>query len=198
MELKPRIIKMAVVGSGGSGKTTLASRLATGIFVDKKMTIGFDVESWTVVPDGSGAIKVSCFDFGGQRQFRFFQGSLMTGAHAALIIVDCTSFHSLLEIDEWLPMIQHMPDWRKILVGTKIDLQCTVSEDDILEEAEKLGVHSVRVSSKTGENIEKLESLLIQIIKTVGLQTQELQLDSYPVRSRRPFAHSEDRDSSLK
>lgn len=131
------------------------------------MTVGFDVESWTIVPNDSGAIRVSCFDFGGQKQFRFFQGSLLTGAHLVLIVVDCTNFHTLLEIDEWLPMIDHIPNERKILVGTKIDQPCFVSKEDISEMAERMQIHSLMVSSKSGENINELVELLRRIMKTI-------------------------------
>ncbi|MHA2142851.1 MAG: Rab family GTPase [Candidatus Thorarchaeota archaeon] len=163
----PRVVKLAVVGAGGAGKTTLISRLITGSFISHKMTVGFDVESWTVVPDGTNAVKVSCFDLGGQKQFRFFQGALVTGAKAALILVDCTAFHSLLEVYEWMPMISRIPNGRKVLVGTKIDLPCVVSTEDLQEQAEKLGIHSVMVSSKTGKNFDELVNLLCHMIEDV-------------------------------
>ncbi|MFW9848795.1 MAG: GTP-binding protein [Candidatus Thorarchaeota archaeon] len=165
MTTRPDIVKLAVVGSGGAGKTTLISRLVTGSFISHKMTVGFNVESWTAVPDGINAITVSCFDLGGQRQFRFFQGALVTGANAALIIIDCTSFHSLLEVSEWLPMLSRIPDSRKILVGTKIDQPCVVTREDLHEQAEKLSIRCVMVSSKTGENFDELVDMLCRMFE---------------------------------
>ncbi|MFW9814255.1 MAG: GTP-binding protein [Candidatus Thorarchaeota archaeon] len=162
-----RSVKLAVIGSGGAGKSTLITRLSTGIYVDRKMTVGIDIETWTIVPNDSGAIRVSCFDFGGQKQFRFFQGSLMIGANLLLIVVDCSNFHSFLEIHDWLPMAEHIPNERKVLVGTKIDQPCVVTEEDISEMAEKLGVQFVMVSSKTGENLDELTELLRHIMKMV-------------------------------
>ncbi|MHA1938515.1 MAG: Rab family GTPase [Candidatus Thorarchaeota archaeon] len=163
----PKVVKLAVVGAGGAGKTTLISRLITGSFISHKMTVGFDVESWTAVPNGENAVKVSCFDFGGQKQFRFFQGALVTGAKIALILVDCTSFHSLLEVHEWMPMISQIPNGRKVLVGTKIDLPCVVSSEDLQEQAERLSIHHMMVSSKTGENFDNLVNLLCHMIDEV-------------------------------
>lgn len=152
-----KLMKLAVVGDGGVGKSTLISRLATGAFIDKKMTIGFDVESWTICTNSdSEAIKIACFDFGGQKQFRFFQGSLIIGAKAALIVFDCNSFLSLTKIREWMELIVGVPDDKKLLVGTKVDMGFGISLEDIKEVANGYSIDYVLVSSKTGENFNQL------------------------------------------
>lgn len=162
-----KLVKLAVVGDGGVGKSTLISRLATGTFVDKTMTIGFDVESWTVTTNGDGALKVCMFDFGGQQQFRFFQGSLMMGAKAALVVFDCTSFRSLLQIDEWLEMISAVPNDKKILVGTKIDVADEIDEEGIREFAQEHDMEFILVSSKTGDNFDTLLEKLREICASI-------------------------------
>jgi small GTP-binding protein len=152
-----KIVKLAVVGDGGVGKSTLISRLATGEFIDKNMTIGFDVESWTISTNSdSEAIKVACFDFGGQKQFRFFQGSLIIGAKAALIVFDCNSYMSLMKIREWMDLLVGVPDDRKLLVGTKLDMGSGIPKEDIQEIAEEYGINYILISSKTGENFSQL------------------------------------------
>jgi len=152
-----KIVKLAVVGDGGVGKSTLISRLATGEFIDKNMTVGFDVESWTISTNSdSEAIKVACFDFGGQKQFRFFQGSLILGAKAALIVFDCNSYMSLMKIREWMSLIVGVPDNNKLLVGTKIDMGSGIPIEDIQEIADEYGIDFILISSKTGENFYQL------------------------------------------
>lgn len=162
-----KLVKLAVVGDGGAGKSTLISRLVTGEFLDKSMTVGFDVESWTVSTDESQAMKVALFDFGGQKQFRFFQGSLILGAKVALIVFDCCSFNSLFKIREWMDLISAIPNDRKLLVGTKMDAGTKISCEDVKEVANELGIDYLTVSSKTGENIdllvEKLREMLVDI-----------------------------------
>ncbi len=162
-EAPQKVVKLAVVGDGGAGKSTLISRLATGDFLDRTMTIGFDVESWTITTD-AGSMKAALFDFGGQAQFRFFQGSLILGAKAALIVFDCCSFNSLLKVREWMELIQAIPNERKLLVGTKIDASVQVSFEDIRELAEELGIDFIAVSSKTGENMDGLVDRLARIL----------------------------------
>jgi small GTP-binding protein len=160
-----KLVKLAIVGDGGVGKSTLISRLATGEFIDKNMTIGFDVESWTISTNGdSEAIKVACFDFGGQKQFRFFQGSLILGAKAALIVFDCNSYMSLMKIREWMDLLAGVPDDRKLLVGTKMDIGSSIPSEDIQEIADEYGIEYVRISSKTGENFDRLIERLKEIV----------------------------------
>jgi small GTP-binding protein len=158
---------LAVLGEGGSGKSTLIARLVTGEFLDKSMTVGFDVETWTVQESDAGCIKLVMFDFGGQKQFRFFQGSLIMGAKAALLVFDCCSYHSMIRIHDWLGMLEAIPDEHKILVGTKIDVGGSISDEEISSFAKELNLAYVTVSSKTGQNfdvlIEKLHNILISL-----------------------------------
>jgi small GTP-binding protein len=162
-----KLVKLAVVGDGGVGKSTLISRLATGEFIDKNMTIGFDVESWTITTNSdTEAIKIACFDFGGQKQFRFFQGSLIIGAKVALIVFDCNSYLSLIKIREWMDLLVGIPPDRRLLVGTKMDLGFGISHEDIQEITNEYNIDYILISSKTGENfdylIEKLKSMVYE------------------------------------
>ncbi|TFH09019.1 MAG: GTP-binding protein [Candidatus Thorarchaeota archaeon] len=160
-----KIVKLAVVGDGGVGKSTLISRLATGEFIDKNMTVGFDVESWTIsTNDDSEAIKVACFDFGGQKQFRFFQGSLILGSKIALIVFDCNSYRSLTKIGEWMDLLNGVPNDKKLLVGTKLDVGTCITDKDIQKIADEFGIDYILVSSKTGENFQQLISQLTVMV----------------------------------
>ncbi len=67
------VVKVAIVGEGGSGKTTIATRIVTGQFVETMMTVGVNIETWTIADeDIGGTIRAAVFDLGGQPQFRFF------------------------------------------------------------------------------------------------------------------------------
>jgi small GTP-binding protein len=151
------VVKLAIVGDGGVGKSTLISRLTTGEYIESKMTIGFDMESWTITTNENGeAIKVACFDFGGQPQFRFFQGSLILGAKVALIVFDCSSYRSLEKIREWMDLLAGVPNSKKLLVGTKLDVGSCIADEDIQQIADDLGIDYILISSKTGENFPQL------------------------------------------
>ncbi len=163
--MSTRVVKVAFVGSGGAGKTSLASRLVTGEFVQTMMTVGINIQTWSISDEESGGnVKVAMFDMGGQPQFRFFQASLLVGTHAVLIVVDMTRPRSLFEVDSWLPLIQHIPRTRWLLVGNKCDEQSQVTEDDLRQTAEMLGVKYVIVSAKTGQDIPRLIEVLVSLI----------------------------------
>ena len=149
-------MKLAILGAGGSGKSTLITRLVTGNFIETDMTVGFDVESWVIDTGNNQFVKVAMFDMGGQHQFRFFQDSLIIGAKIALLVFDSTSFRSLMQIAEWMDMAESIPLDRRLLVGTKIDVEDAIDEEDVKEYAQSLGIDYILVSSKTGENVEKL------------------------------------------
>lgn len=158
-------MKIVLVGAGGVGKSCISSRIVTGDFIDQSMTIGMNVDSWTIVEeDDNAVIKASVFDMGGQSQFRSFQEGLVTGADALLVVFDMTSFESLMQIDEWLPLVETIPRDRWILIGNKIDDETAMDEEELIQKANELGVKHIQVSAKTGENFDKLELMVEKIL----------------------------------
>ncbi|MDF1540656.1 MAG: GTP-binding protein, partial [Candidatus Thorarchaeota archaeon] len=148
----------------GCGKSTIASRLSTGTFVDHKMTIGLGIDSWTSIDTEEGIeVHASIFDLGGQEHFRFFHEGLATGAHIILLVFDLNRFKSLFDLNEWIPIIEQIPRDRWILVGTKLDETRFVGDEDIQEKANDLNIPWVTVSAKTGANFEKLLHLITAI-----------------------------------
>jgi small GTP-binding protein len=155
-----------MIGSGGCGKSTIASRLVTGSFLDQTMTRGLDVDTWSIVGrENDARITAAIFDLGGQEHFRFLHEDLAQGAHMVLLVFDVSRFKTMMEIDEWLGMIEHIPRDKWILVGNKTDLEATIEESDIKAKAEELGIRYVLVSTKTGDNFEDLANSVKQILR---------------------------------
>lgn len=161
--------KVIIVGSGAVGKTTLATRLITGEFIETQMTVGLSVETWTVEDASDGtAIKIVSFDLGGQNQFRFFQTEFVKGAQFAIIVMDVTRYESFIDLEEWLRFVEQVPEHCRVLVGNKIDLPRVVSDDDIRNFAEEHNLKFVYVSTVTGEGIKELERVIWESLKDDG------------------------------
>lgn len=164
--MSTQTVKVALVGCGAAGKTSIASRLSTGAYIETLMTVGFNVETWSVTKEGGeDLIKAALFDFGGQEQFRFFQAGLMKGAKAVILCVDVTRFMSLMELDEWFPLIENIPKKQWILVANKIDESGIVTEDVVKEKAQEIGIPYLMISAKTGEGFDKLVEVLSELVR---------------------------------
>jgi small GTP-binding protein len=168
-----------MVGSGGAGKTTIASRLATGEYLDTTITVGLGVETWSNHDEDSGVeIKASCFDFGGQEQFRFFQSSLLGGTQVVLLVMDLTQFRSYNEIDSWIELVSHVNKDNWVLVANKLDEPNTaLTEMDVAEKANELGVPYIMLSAKTGKNFHVLEKTLETLMKSTGNGSDSIQIN---------------------
>ncbi|TXT57817.1 MAG: hypothetical protein BAJATHORv1_10525 [Candidatus Thorarchaeota archaeon] len=157
--------KLVLVGTGGVGKSCISARLVTGEFIDQSMTVGMNVDSWTIVEeDDNAVIRTSIFDMGGQDRFRSFQNGLVSGADALLVVFSVNSFESFLQIDDWLELVREIPRERWVLVGNKIDEESSVPDAEIERRASELGVKSIKISAKTGENFDQLEAMLEGIL----------------------------------
>ncbi|MHA1543190.1 MAG: Rab family GTPase, partial [Candidatus Hodarchaeales archaeon] len=80
------------------------------------------------------------------------------GAHAAFLIFDKTRRESFTNIKKWIEDIdrrnpQGIP---KILIGNKSDLSfdLEVTDEEIQEYSERLGLEYIETSAKTGENVD--------------------------------------------
>ena len=154
-------VKIALLGAGGVGKSTIASRLVTGSYVDKKMTVGLDFESWCLRDtNGDALVRASLFDLGGQEQFRFFQEEFLKGSLLVLIVFDVSRFPTFFDIDDWLKMIKEIPRDRCLLIGNKVDEGFSVPMEQIQNKADELGVECILISTKTGKNFNQLVDFL--------------------------------------
>ncbi len=162
---KTYVRKLVLVGAGGVGKTSIATRLITSKFTEPKMTVGLNVESWTVEDESGVSVKVVSFDLGGQQQFRFFQQGLVSGAHLAVVVYDVTRYESFMELDGWLDMIRDVPAGKKILVANKADLGSIVPDEEGRRFAETNDMEFVVVSAKSGKGFEELERAIWKGLK---------------------------------
>jgi GTPase SAR1 family protein len=166
-DTKPGIVKLAVIGAVTAGKSTLIAKLVTGAYIDSSLEMGVDVSSWMISVDEFTSIEASLFEFDEHEELEFFQAAAVTGARIALIVFDCSSFESLLAVEEWVGMASNIPRDRKLFVGTKLDLCDDVDYDAIHKITSRHGIDFLLVSSKEGTNIGTLARRLGEMAQRV-------------------------------
>lgn len=183
--LKPNNLKIAILGEGGIGKTTLCktySRQQT--FLDTKQTIAVEFHVTRRILQGE-EYKIQIWDLGGQKQFRemgVFR-NYCRGIQGAIACFDLTDIETLFIIPEWLEFIP--PNIPVILVGTKADL--TGVDDFILEEVRDIVNNSdivefIETSAMSYDTIEQVfQKLLSRIIDSIshGLDIPKLIATKY-------------------
>jgi small GTP-binding protein len=161
---KKFILKILTAGEGGVGKTTLLHRFVEGQFsAETKMTIG--VEFFLKETNINGQhCTLQLWDFGGQERFRFLLESYVLGAKGALLMFDLTRPITLDNLEQWVNIVRKSdPDLPVIFLGTKNDLVEEIMVDD--DYARNFKDHFnlfdyLRISSKSGENVEKAFEIL--------------------------------------
>ena len=154
---KPILVKTITTGDGGVGKTTLLHRYVEGHFLaETRITLGVDFFLKEVKTDRK-KILFQIWDFGGQQHFRSLLSNYARGARGALLLFDLTRPSSLDQIEQWVDICRRdNPDIPILLLGTKLDLEDSISIDDEYAKAFTKDFNFfnyLKVSSKTGENV---------------------------------------------
>ncbi|MHA1684796.1 MAG: Rab family GTPase [Candidatus Heimdallarchaeaceae archaeon] len=162
------ICKIVVAGDGGVGKTTLIYRL---IGSDKivKLTPGISIESLKVALSDDLQADIVFWDMGGQKQFRFFQQDFFECANIILLVFDLNRYSSFLNLyGEWMKMIKEsgiMASSHQVLVGNKLDLGQSISDEEIDNFAQKYNMPFFKISAKEGQGIKELEQHLHNVVQ---------------------------------
>ncbi len=162
--IEPITIKIAILGDGNVGKTSLVNRFLKDTFPKKYIpTIGSiilkkDYKLKDVV------IKVNFWDLGGQRSFNPLNPSFYTNVDAAYLVFDLTKPEETLN-DVKTVYLKNLEKFAKdcqvILAGNKLDL---ISIEKDLKGIKKYlteDVPLVITSAKNGENVADTFELLI-------------------------------------
>jgi len=165
---KKFILKILTAGEGGVGKTTLLHRYVEGRFsAETKMTIGVEFFLKESVINGEHC-TLQLWDFGGQQRFRFLLESYVLGAKGALLMFDLTRPMTLDNLEQWVNICRKgNPNLPILFIGTKLDLsnEIMVDDDYALSFKDHFNLFDyLRISSKSGENVENAFKLLTKKI----------------------------------
>ena len=155
-------------GGETTEKTSLVKALDSPFFPqDHKLTIGVDFYTKTTEYKGR-KVKLKIWDLSSEHRFRHLLHQYVKGANAALLLFNITNRLSLNRFPEWTQIIRnHVEDIPIMLVGTKLHLakQRAVTKEDAIQVVQPHNVSGyIEVSSKTGQNVEKLFDIITEIL----------------------------------
>ena len=163
----PVNIKLAVLGEGEVGKTSVVKAFLGEEIPDRYLpTIGNETHKKDyIIKKTENVIRVSLWDFGGQRGFNPFNPTLYANIDIALFVFDLTRPKETLKNikSEFLEHVNRYSEEVLILyVGNKLDLlssdnQVKTSLEDFLGKKD----HVILMSAKTRENVNECFELTI-------------------------------------
>lgn len=173
--------KIALIGDGGVGKTSIRTKfLGKGFKATYMETVGADFSTSTIYLEKNTEkipITFQIWDLAGQPKFEKIRQLFYDGSQGLIFVFDLTRLDSLENIKNWVEEaikngVMGIP---VLLIGNKYDLQetglvCCEPDDDLKLaqyikknlNKEKMPVHNIRTSAKTGYNIEEAFHLLAE------------------------------------
>lgn len=171
-------IKIVVVGTSGTGKTSFCKRYITGNFNEEYKATVLSEYQFKIFNHKGHDYKIHIWDLAGQDKCIYTSKVFVKGAHGCLILCDITNPETMTQTLKWKKSINEnalfvdgspLPS---ILVQNKIDLASSEeleNTEEVKAFAENNGfVSYARTSCKDGTGIEEtMENFLADIIDRV-------------------------------
>ncbi len=172
-----RIIRVAVIGSGGVGKTTCIQS-----FIDRKfdartrITVGIDILTKTLNIDGN-KVTILFYDMGGAPRFRCIRELFYKKLHAIVIMGDLARRFSIYEMRALVPEIVHAAKDDELcciaIVGNKYDVS-TADRQVVRElqhfrdliEGENIARKSFTMMT-SAKDLDSIDTLFISLVRCV-------------------------------
>jgi small GTP-binding protein len=170
-----------MLGDSGVGKTTFLYRFLEDKFdPNTKMTVGPEVYA-DFIEIKNEKIPIEIWDIGGVTRFRFLIPDFCKRLDGAILMFDLTRISTLDNIRDWVKYVRDTnPSAPILLVGAKLDLieDIEVKEDYAISYLKPLNLSGyMKISSKTGENVDKVFDTLSKSILPIIAEVPEIKFD---------------------
>ncbi|MBN2230062.1 MAG: GTP-binding protein [Candidatus Thorarchaeota archaeon] len=160
MTTRNPIFKVALIGEGGVGKTSIAVRYTEDRFDQQmKMTIGVNFATKKVQVENS-EITLLIWDLGGQPRFQDVVMDYFRGSKIGIAVYEVSRSFTMHRLDDWISRLHSsVPNCDIFLVGNKIDERLPgmgVSLEEAQEYAKKYNAQVFEVSAKTGQGVPEM------------------------------------------
>ena len=162
------LIKILIVGDSTVGKTNFIKKYVENKFNESYFaSTGIDLITTSIKIEGK-SFKIQIWDTAGQEKYRAMTKNLFLKTQGIVIIFDISNETSFINLKSWMNDIKEecSADIPMILVGNKLDLEDkrVIDKERAMEFAKNKKLEYIETSSKTGENINKALSLIIEKI----------------------------------
>ena len=162
------LIKILIVGDSTVGKTNFIKKYVENKFNESYFaSTGIDLITTSIKIEGK-SFKIQIWDTAGQEKYRAMTKNLFLKTQGIVILFDISNETSFINLKSWMNDIKEecSADIPMILVGNKLDLEDkrVIDKERAMEFAKNKKLEYIETSSKTGENINKALSLIIEKI----------------------------------
>ena len=175
-------VKLLLCGNSGVGKTSIFKRYYENKFEGNYTTsIGIDFQTKEIKYNDK-LYSVHLIDTAGEERFRSITSSYFRMAEYYLLVFDLTNKNSLMALSSWIESLkEHIEKPKYIILGNKSDLEKNVIPDEdineVLNDKVNLKINDenfIKVSAKTGENINKAFEYVINIIEQTSDKDEQI------------------------
>lgn len=160
-------IKILLLGDTTVGKTNIINMFIDKVFNQNYMTSsGMDIKNASLEIQNK-KLKVQLWDTCGQEKYKSITKTLFLKVQGILAVYDITNIESFTNLKNWINTIKEDGNQMKMMiVGNKTDLdaQRAVKKEEAIKYAQEEKIDYIETSCKTGENIQKVITLLCEKI----------------------------------
>ena len=163
--------KVLLIGEAGSGKTTFLKKIRHGRFDHRYIaTLGASIEIYT-----RNGVTLEFWDTAGQEKFGGLQDGYYIGGNVAILFIDASRLKlGLREFGNYYQKIVNTcGNIPFIVVINKWDVYHS-SHAPYIARLEKFGMPIVKISCKTGENVDLLLETIMSTIALAPLNSLSL------------------------
>jgi small GTP-binding protein len=172
------LARVIFIGASGVGKTSIISRVTTGVFVPMPpATVGAGVRPITFASNGQ-TYKFHLWDTAGQEVYRSLVPLYFKQATCALVVFSVVSLASFADLDGWLDLLYSHTNRSvpAVIVGNKTDLaNGEVTEAKVKEWADARKLRVFYTSALTGDGLNDLLEHVATLVDPIG-QNPEIPL----------------------
>lgn len=167
------MFKIINSGDGGTGKTTFLKRYTTGEYIEssiRTLGTGFFIKDLSYNSKREN-VRLTVWDFGGQRRFHFFLRDFVFGAAGALLFFDLSRPKTFSHVKEWVELLRSKEKKTEnlpiLLIGAKCDLNdlISITDEEILDVVKEYNlIGYFPTSSKDNINVNECMNALVDYI----------------------------------